>query len=499
MLKVAGGGGGAGGLVYKGTWNASTNTPTLTSGVGSNGDYYVVSVAGTTNLDGITDWQVNDWAIFNGTAWQKIDNTDLVQSVNGQTGVVVLTAPDVGATPNTSYVLTSGLLSGGGQLTGNVTVSLTSVPVANVPGAVPNTTTITAGGLLSGGGNLASNVTISLVSVPSANVTGLGTMATQNANAVVITGGSISNVSLSNATVDGAAPYLNFANGAGTALVAGRQWYDGSNGSWNLGMGNGNITQQVGEEIYVYGKASSSISGGSILQAIYKTGTVGASGTIQFAPTVAGITDLGAIIGVGTEDITSGNFGRVTNFGIVHGINTNGSTYGETWVDGQDIWYNPVTGGLTKTKPVAPNIKIQIGTVINAGPGGSGSFQVLLSPGSSLGGTDSNVQISASPANNSFLTYNAASTIWTDTSPSDSRTALGLGTMATQNANNVSITGGSINVTNIAADNGIMLNSNTVSQNVTIPTGYNGLTGGPIAVANGITVTVSSNSVWTVV
>jgi hypothetical protein len=52
------------GLVFKGNWNASTNTPTLTSGVGTVGNYYVVSVAGNTNLDGITDWEVGDWAVF---------------------------------------------------------------------------------------------------------------------------------------------------------------------------------------------------------------------------------------------------------------------------------------------------------------------------------------------------------------------------------------------------------------------------------------------------
>jgi len=202
MLKVAGGGiGAAGGLSYQGTWNANTNTPALTSGVGTNGQYYLVSVAGSTNLDGITDWAVGDWAIFNGTAWQKIDNSDLVQSVNGQTGVVVLNAVNVGATPNTAYVNTSGLLTGGGQLTGNVTVGLTSVPVANVPGAVPNTVNVLSSGLLSGGGALTGNVTISLNSVPVANVTGLGTMATQNSNNVTITGGNITGTSITqNAT-----------------------------------------------------------------------------------------------------------------------------------------------------------------------------------------------------------------------------------------------------------------------------------------------------------
>jgi hypothetical protein len=88
-----------GALKYQGTWNASTNTPTLASGVGTQGYYYVVSVAGSTNLDGIASWAVGDWAIYSGTAWQKIDNTDAVTSVNGFTGTVVLGASDVGAQP----------------------------------------------------------------------------------------------------------------------------------------------------------------------------------------------------------------------------------------------------------------------------------------------------------------------------------------------------------------------------------------------------------------
>lgn len=67
------------GLTFKGSWNALTNSPTLTSSVGTPGDYYIVSVAGTTNLNGTTDWQVGDWAIFEGATnmWQKIDNHDI--------------------------------------------------------------------------------------------------------------------------------------------------------------------------------------------------------------------------------------------------------------------------------------------------------------------------------------------------------------------------------------------------------------------------------------
>lgn len=86
----------ASGLDYQGLWNASTNNPTLSSGVGINGHYYVVGTAGSTDLDGITNWNVGDWVIFNGANWQKIDNTDTVVSVNGKVGIVVLTTTDIG-------------------------------------------------------------------------------------------------------------------------------------------------------------------------------------------------------------------------------------------------------------------------------------------------------------------------------------------------------------------------------------------------------------------
>ena len=65
------------GLNYQGLWDATANNPALTSSVGTTGDFYIVSTAGTTNLNGITDWQVSDWAIFEGGVWQKIDNHDI--------------------------------------------------------------------------------------------------------------------------------------------------------------------------------------------------------------------------------------------------------------------------------------------------------------------------------------------------------------------------------------------------------------------------------------
>jgi len=92
-----------GGSIYQGVWNANTNTPTLTSSVGTDGYYYIVNVAGSTNLNGITDWKIGDWAIFHGGTWQKVDNTESVSSVNGQTGAVSLTTSDVPEGPTNFY------------------------------------------------------------------------------------------------------------------------------------------------------------------------------------------------------------------------------------------------------------------------------------------------------------------------------------------------------------------------------------------------------------
>jgi len=100
MSGIFGGGGGGaggagGGLTPLGAWNASTNSPSLSDGSGAQGEYYIVSVAGSTSLDGITDWEIGDWLVSNGTIWEKLDQTDLVQSVAGKTGAVTLVEADV--------------------------------------------------------------------------------------------------------------------------------------------------------------------------------------------------------------------------------------------------------------------------------------------------------------------------------------------------------------------------------------------------------------------
>lgn len=206
-------------------------------------------------------------------------------------------------------------------------------------------------------------------------------------------------------------PYIGFDTAPDwIGTTAGQFWFNSDTGAFNAKMGNNNITQQVGEEFFQYGKASAAISDVN-LQLVYKTGTVGASGVITFAPAIAGITDADRIVGIATEALALNGFGRVTTMGTVRGVNTTGSIHGESWVDNDDIWYDPVLGGLTKVKPIAPNIKVQVGTVIKAGSGGSGSFSVRIAGSSILGGTDANVQLEGL-ANGDLLQYDGVAQYW---------------------------------------------------------------------------------------
>ena len=220
MLKVAGSGGGgvAGGVVYRGTWDAATNNPTLTSGVGTKGDYYVVSVSGNTNLDGITDWVAGDWAIFNGTVWQKVDNTETVYVSNvatgtGLTGGPITTTGTISIANTTVTAATYGnasevaqvTVNAQGQLTGASNVGIT-IPVANVTGAVSNTVNVLAGSGLTGGGALTANVTLSLANttVSAGNygsATEVGTFTVDSAGRLT----AASNVTISGTSPGGAA------------------------------------------------------------------------------------------------------------------------------------------------------------------------------------------------------------------------------------------------------------------------------------------------------
>lgn len=153
----------AGGLSYQGTWNASTNTPTLASGVGVNGYYYITATAGSTNLDGITDWQIGDWLLFNGANWQKIDQSNLVISVAGRTGAVTLSNTDISGLGTMSTQNASSVAITGGTAT-LTSLTTPTVQATNSGGlSLKNsagTTQLSMGG--GGGDNLSLNVSTNI-------------------------------------------------------------------------------------------------------------------------------------------------------------------------------------------------------------------------------------------------------------------------------------------------------------------------------------------------
>ena len=83
-----------GGLTPKGAWDPATNTPTLANPAPATtrGWFYIASVGSESQLG--NEWKSGDWAISDGSVWQKIDNTDKVASVFGRTGAVTAQSGD---------------------------------------------------------------------------------------------------------------------------------------------------------------------------------------------------------------------------------------------------------------------------------------------------------------------------------------------------------------------------------------------------------------------
>ena len=84
-------------MTLEGEWNALTNTPFLSDGVGNAGMVYKVTVAGTSNFgNGNITFAVGDYATYgNDSKWYKSVNSNEVTSVNGYNGVVDLEISDI--------------------------------------------------------------------------------------------------------------------------------------------------------------------------------------------------------------------------------------------------------------------------------------------------------------------------------------------------------------------------------------------------------------------
>ena len=186
----------AGGMNYQGVWNASTNTPLLTSATGVKGYFYKVSVAGNTTLDGNSNWTVGDVIAFNGTVWDKMEGgqPDVV-SVAGRIGAITLAFADISGLGNMATQASTGVSITGGTIAASTISGNIAGNAANVTGVVAAANGGTGAATLTGyvKGNGASIMTAA-ATIPNTDISGLGTMSTQSAANVNITGGLIDGI-----------------------------------------------------------------------------------------------------------------------------------------------------------------------------------------------------------------------------------------------------------------------------------------------------------------
>lgn len=268
-----------GGMQYKGVWNATTNSPPLASGVGSKGWYYKVSVAGNTSVDGQTNWSVGDIIVFNGAVWDKIEGgTPDVVSVAGRVGAVTLSNTDISglgtmATQDSSSVSITGGSISGSTITGNISGNAANVTgIVGVANGGSGATSLT--GYLRGNGTAAFT---GVASIPNTDITGLGTLSTQNANAVAITGGTLAGVTSLGLRNSGTGAFDVQIAHSGTMTAARALTLNLNDAARSISL-SGNLTVS----------STATISGTNTGdQTISLTGDVTGSGTGSFAATIA--------------------------------------------------------------------------------------------------------------------------------------------------------------------------------------------------------------------
>jgi hypothetical protein len=589
-----------GALSYQGTWDASTNTPTLTSSVGTKGYYYVVSVAGNTNLNGITDWLVGDWAVYNGTVWQKVDNTETVTSVNGQVGAVVLTQADIsGTVPTTRTISTGTGLTGGGDLSADRTIAIDST-VATLTGTQTLTNkTLTSpkvNEILDANGN----EVLGLLSTASAtdyvgikNGIGVGVplhISSEGSSAniglhiqpkgtglVTISDGTDFNKGIrfrSSGSAANAITLLDAVSTAGhvvtlpdaTTTLVGRGTTDtltnkSISGTTNTltNIGNASLTNST---ITINGNSTAlggSVSVGTVTSVDLTAGTgmsvsggpITGSGSITVTNTAP---DQVVSIAAGTGISTSGTYpnftvtntapdqtvaiasgtgisvtGTYPNFTVantapssggtvtsVGGTGTvNGITLSGTVTSSGNLTLGGTLSGVSLSTQVTGTLPIANGgtgettrqAAMDALAGAVTSGQYLRGNGTDV--VMSAIQAADVPTLNQNTTGTAANVTGTVavanggtglTSLTANRVPYGAGTSALGNEADFTYDPSlnTLTAPQVNASNGIVVNSNTVSANYTIPSGSSAMSAGPMTVSSGVVVTVSSGSRWVV-
>lgn len=203
--------------------------------------------------------------------------------------------------------------------------------------------------------------------------------------------------------------YIDFSLTPSSTIQKGRLIWSESNGSLRLGLKT-NVNTNIGLDKYVLVKnqTGSTISKGRVVRIIGSSST---DEKLLISPSV-GFGEGKNILGIASENISNTQTGYIITSGYVSGINTTGSLYGESWVNGDYLYVSSsVSGGLTKNKPNGPNMKTPIAIVVKTD---SSNGVLFIKPITSINLDDINNTFipQNTLVNKDILTYNTSTTNW---------------------------------------------------------------------------------------
>jgi hypothetical protein len=372
---------------------------------GTNTGDQTISITGDVTASGSTGALTATVGRINGVALIGLGTGILKNStVTGQPGIAV--AADF-PTLNQN---TSGTAS---NVTGVVAVSNGGTGASSLTGYVKG----------SGTAALTANSTI-----PNTDVSGLGTMSTQNASSVAITGGSINNTPIGAAVANsGAFTTVTASTPIGTASGGTGVNTTPSNGQVLIGNGTGytantltagsgiSITNTAGGiNIEATGGTATEIVTATVTnaesttitkgQVVYAFGATGNRMSVKLAYNTLDATSAKTIGVVSDASIAANGTGTITLFGEVTGL-TLGS-----YADGDTLYLGATAGSITNVKPYAPNHLVYVGIVERAN-NGNGELYVKIQNGYELDEIH-DVQITSAPASGALLVRDATNSLW---------------------------------------------------------------------------------------
>lgn len=166
------------------------------------------------------------------------------------------------------------------------------------------------------------------------------------------------------------------------------------------------VTVHVGHDVYYYVKADATITRGDV---VYASGTDGASGHILATRfTADGSIESRRILGIAAKSAVKGDFIHVLHFGELSSINTS------TYAAGSILYASPtVAGGLTVTKPSAPNNIVTVAFAVNSK--NNGTLRVRPTFGSKL--SENEEVLITDPQDGDILVYQASTGLWINQAP----------------------------------------------------------------------------------